>query len=156
LGTDEVVPPGTQLRSDEVVLRHGATGYVAAPGPITSVHAGTGQLVQVGPALALFDASPAMPSYTVTSVPETIDPTALEGAAGPDRVSRVWTQLPATLPLRIRQLASQLTAHAATRYEAVDAVERYLRSTETYRLDSPLPAPGADAVDDFLFVSHQG
>ena len=38
----------------------------------------------------------------------------------------------------------------------MDAVERYLRSNETYRLDSPQPAPGSDAVDDFLFVSHQG
>ena len=36
------------------------------------------------------------------------------------------------------------------------AIEAYLHAHERYRLDSPVPAEGADAVDDFLFVSHEG
>jgi transglutaminase-like putative cysteine protease len=157
LGPDEVVPPDTQPRTDDVVLRSAWNGALAAPGAVTAVHAGTGQLVQVGSGLALFDSSDPMPTYTVTSVPQVEDPERLRSAGdGAQPLSRVWTQLPSTLPLRVRQLAAQLTAHTATRYDAVSAVERYLRTTETYRLDSPLPGPGADAVDDFLFVSHQG
>src|SRR5207249_9322918 len=154
---DELVPPDSRPRTDDVVLRSAWNGALAAPGPVTAVHADSGQLVQVGPGLALFDSSDPMPTYTVTSVPEVTEPSRLRAAVGgADLVSRVWTQLPTTLPLRVRQLAAQLTANAASRYDAVDAVERYLRSNATYRLDSPLPAPGEDAVDDFLFVSHQG
>ena len=36
------------------------------------------------------------------------------------------------------------------------AIEAYLHAHERYRLDSPVPAEGADTVDDFLFVSHEG
>jgi hypothetical protein len=38
----------------------------------------------------------------------------------------------------------------------VSAVEGYLRSHERYQLDSPLPGPGNDAVDMFLFRDHVG
>ena len=47
-------------------------------------------------------------------------------------------------------------AGSASRLNAVNAVEDYLRSNEKYNLNSPVPAAGEDAVDDFLFVSHQG
>jgi protein-glutamine gamma-glutamyltransferase len=157
LGPDELLAPDARPRTDDVVVRSGWNGAVAAPGPVTAVHADSGQLVQVGPGLALFDSTDPMPTYRVTSVPEVTDAARLRAAVGgADPESRVWTALPSTLPLRVRQLAAQLTAHAATRYDAVGAVERYLRTNETYLLDSPLPAAGEDAVDDFLFVSHQG
>src|SRR5262249_40004218 len=147
LGPDDTVPADAQARTDDVVLRSAWNGALAAPGPVTAVHATSGQLVRVGSGLALFDSSDPMPTYTVTSIPEVEDAARLRAAgdhAGP--VSRVWTQLPSTLPLRVRQLAAQITAHAATRYDAVDAIERYLRTNATYRLDSPLPPPGEDAV----------
>jgi hypothetical protein len=60
------------------------------------------------------------------------------------------------VPARVIALGRQLTANAATRREAVDAVVSYLHSHETYKLDSPVPAKGADAVDDFLFRTHTG
>jgi transglutaminase-like putative cysteine protease len=57
---------------------------------------------------------------------------------------------------RVLALSQQLTANATTRQEAVNAVVAYLRSHETYRLDSPVPDRGEDAVDNFLFRSHTG
>ena len=155
-GPDPTVPTDAQPRTDSVVTRSAWNGVVAAPGLVTGVHADSGHLVQLGSGLALFDATDRMPEYTVTSVPEVVDADRLRAAKGAEPVSRQWTELPSSSPLRVRQLAGQITASAPTRYDQVDAVERYLRSNETYLLDSPQPAIGSDAVDDFLFVSHQG
>ncbi len=153
---DDVPADGAATRTDVVVLRSGWNGVVVGPGPVTAVHAESGHLVQVRSGLALFDVSGGMPSYAVTTAPEVLDPGTLRAASGPDAVGRIWTELPTSLPLRVRQLAATITAGATTRYDAVDAVDRYLRSNETYRLDSPVPGPGEDPVDDFLFDSHQG
>ena len=73
-----------------------------------------------------------------------------------DNVSEVWTQLPPTVPSRVGALARRITAGATSRQQAVRAVEDWLGSHATYDLDSPVPAAGHDAVDDFLFVSHEG
>jgi transglutaminase-like putative cysteine protease len=59
-------------------------------------------------------------------------------------------------PERVLALSQQLTANATSRQEAVDAVVAYLHSHETYRLNSPVPDKGEDAVDNFLFRSHTG
>ncbi len=155
-GEDVVVPGGTTLRTDTVVLRTGADGAVVAPGEVSALHADAGHLIQTGTGLVLFDTNGELAGYTVTSLPEVLDPATLRAAAGADPQDRRWTQLPTTVPLRVRQLAAQVTTQARTRYDAVSAVERYLRSNETYRLDSPVPSPGQDPVDDFLFDSHQG
>ena len=64
-------------------------------------------------------------------------------------------QLP-DIPARVYALSQQLTEGAATRRQAVDAVVTYLRQHEAYKLDSPVPAEGEDAVDDFLFRDHTG
>ena len=56
----------------------------------------------------------------------------------------------------MRQLSAELVAGAPTRYDAVLAVERYLRANATYRLDSPVPPRGQDAVDHFLFEARTG
>jgi hypothetical protein len=61
-----------------------------------------------------------------------------------------------SVPARVVALGRQLTAGATTRQEAVDAVVSYLHGHETYKLNSPVPAKGTDAVDDFLFHSHTG
>ncbi len=156
LADEDVVPEGTTLRTDTVVLRTGANGAVVAPGEVTAVHSDVGHLIQLGTGLVLFDTAGALSTYTVTSVPEVLDPATLRAADGVDLRDRRWTQLPTNVPLRVRQLAAQVAAQARTRYDAVDAVERYLRSNETYRLDAPVPPAGEDPVDDFLFDSHQG
>jgi hypothetical protein len=94
--------------------------------------------------------------YQVASVVPVASPERLAAtpvAADPDEEGPVNTP---PVPARVLALAQQLTAHAATRQQAVNAVVAYLHSHETYKLDSPVPAKGADAVDDFLFRTHTG
>jgi transglutaminase-like putative cysteine protease len=73
-----------------------------------------------------------------------------------DPVTPLDTALPSSVPARVLDLARRLTRDAPTAQAKVAAIETYLHGHERYRLDSPAPADGADAVDDFLFVSHEG
>jgi transglutaminase-like putative cysteine protease len=95
-------------------------------------------------------------SYTVVSTPQVRDPAVLRAASSTGGENRFWLQLPPALPDRVRALSTQLTATAPTRYDAVLAVEAWLRANATYTLDSPVPERGEDAVDRFLFVDRIG
>jgi transglutaminase-like putative cysteine protease len=146
-----------QARTDPVTLLSDFSGTVVAPGPIESITI-EGRLLRDtdGGLLATGRAGAPLSSYVVTSVPEVTDAGVLAAAKGADPRDPRWLQLPATLPQRVSDLALQITGGKASRYEQVRAVEDYLRTHEKYQLDSPVPAPGADAVDDFLFVSNSG
>jgi hypothetical protein len=80
----------------------------------------------------------------------------LSDAKGPLTIGTQWTALPAELPTDVSQLAHRITAGATTEYEKVTELETYLRSHETYSLNSPVPGAGQDAVADFLFRDHTG
>ncbi len=56
----------------------------------------------------------------------------------------------------MRDLARRLTLGAETVEAKVSAIESYLHAHQRYRLDSPVPDADEDAVDDFLFESHEG
>jgi transglutaminase-like putative cysteine protease len=66
-----------------------------------------------------------------------------------------YLQLPAISP-RVRRLASELTTGAKSPYQQAEAIRRYLRRGFRYTLQAPLLPDGADAVDEFLFVTRQG
>ena len=146
-----------QARTDPVTLLSDFSGTVVAPGAIESITI-EGRLLRDtdGGLLATGRAGAPLSSYVVTSVPEVTDAAVLSAAKGADPKDPRWLQLPPTLPQRVSDLALQITGGKASRYEQVRAVEDYLRAHEKYQLDSPIPAPGADAVDDFLFVSNAG
>ncbi len=151
----------TAPRTDVVHLLDQFSGSVVAPGAVTSVTVHGRLLLDSDGGLILGTASDGnIPTtYTVTSVPEVTDPKVLAAAGsdtGTDPRDPRWLQLPASLPQRVRDLGAQITSGATTRYAEVRAVETYLRENEKYQLDSPVPAPGADAVDDFLFTSNAG
>jgi transglutaminase-like putative cysteine protease len=67
-----------------------------------------------------------------------------------------YTQLPADLPKRDVALARRITASAPTTYGKVMAVQDWLQRNTKYNLDIPRDPPGVDAVDEFLFVRHEG
>ena len=75
--------------------------------------------------------------------------------AVPPSLAARYLQLPTT-PERVRALAASVTASAPTRYDKVRALERWMATHTEYSLDIPALPAGADAVDDFLFVSRQG
>ncbi len=111
--------------------------------------------------------------YTVVSTVNTATPAQLEAATGPapnqfpgytlttQQVTR-YRQLPHPYP-RVAALASRITggighpgdANPDT-YAKVEAIEAWMATHVKYTTDIPSLAPGADAVNSFLFGSRQG
>ncbi|MEZ0493765.1 transglutaminaseTgpA domain-containing protein [Kineococcus sp. TBRC 1896] len=75
-------------------------------------------------------------------------------AAVPQDVAR-WTQLPAGVPRRVRELGVRL-AGGRDPVAAARAVSAHLRSVARYSLEAPVPAAGQDAVDAFVFQDRVG
>lgn len=76
----------------------------------------------------------------------------------PVEIEKRYLQLPENLPPRIKLLALDVTKSADTPYEKARAIETYLRSGDyKYEIrDVPVPKPGQDFVDQFLFETKQG
>ncbi|MFN2587883.1 MAG: DUF3488 and DUF4129 domain-containing transglutaminase family protein [Actinomycetota bacterium] len=96
--------------------------------------------------------------YSVVSTRGSATPAelrALPPGPVPDAI-RPYLQLPPALPDRVGALARRIAGPAATGYDRVKAIERYLRRNYEYSLDSPVPPAGRDAVDHFLFDANVG
>jgi protein-glutamine gamma-glutamyltransferase len=96
--------------------------------------------------------------YSVVSSRGAASPAELRGA-GPEDVPehlQRYLQFPDDLPARVRELARRITAGTDNQYDAVKAIEEHLRTNYRYTIDSPVPPPGADAVDYFLFEDNLG
>jgi len=147
-----ITPPDGPTRTDVVEVL-GGSATVWSPGPIVSVEAAgvPPPLVDEHGAVRL---TRGIAGYAVTT--RQVPDEQLRSTTGTDNADPRWTQLPATLPARVLALAAQLTAGAPTRFDAAEAIATYLRREATYRLDSPVPLPGEDAVDRFLFVDKTG
>lgn len=96
--------------------------------------------------------------YTATAVLGEVEVAALRRAPLKTEGMAPYLQLPASLPQRVRDVARELTAPYANPYDKVMAIVRHLRSG-TYRYetdDVPVPGPGQDFVDHFLFEIRRG
>ncbi len=152
---DGGLPTGPTLTAD--VRAYAAfQGVVAAPGRVVRVVADSPVTSLGESVLSLTRPPTGQTAYTVTVVLPATGSRALTGISGSDQIDGRFTQLPAELPTRVRELAATLTAGAPNRAAAVRAVETYLRANERYDLASPVAPDGEDAVDDFLFTSHAG
>jgi transglutaminase-like putative cysteine protease len=67
-----------------------------------------------------------------------------------------YVQLPPDLPDRVAALAREVAGAAPTTYDGILALEAWISAHTSYSLDVPVPPPGVDAVDQFLFVDRQG
>ena len=136
-------PPGLADRTDAVrPLLPGLYLPFLAPGQPVSVRTHT----DVGAAgVSMFLPAARGIPYVIRSNATVIDP-----------VTSADTALPTSVPTRVRVLAQRLTRRATTVEAKVSAIEDYLHAHERYRLDSPVPDADEDAVDDFLFESHEG
>jgi transglutaminase-like putative cysteine protease len=65
-------------------------------------------------------------------------------------------EVPSSVPRRVAQLASQVSAGGTTEYDRVHAITEYLRTNYRYSLDTPRLPSDADAVDQFLFHDRVG
>jgi protein-glutamine gamma-glutamyltransferase len=144
-------------RTDDVTMAASAElDVVLSPG-LPLAYAGPGRVISNDDGSAiLIPAARGALSYQVASAVAPASDAELRAASGPDPTDPRWTAVPATIAPRVGDLARRLTATSGDRFDAVNAIEDYLRNNEKYDLDSPEPARGDDAVDDFLFVSHRG
>jgi transglutaminase-like putative cysteine protease len=104
--------------------------------------------------------------YTVVSrrVPVTADDLRRQGAPGAPRLGALWAddemdrylQLPDSTTERVRSLALAVTAPYTSVYDKVRALEAWIGANTVYDLAAPVPPPGTDAVDHFLFESRRG
>ena len=147
--------PGS-VRTDRVRIEEGFGGVLLAPGRPLDVNV-AGQLLAAAGSYVLADPEGGgyPESYTVTSSVSDPPVDVLRRTTGTDQ-GVGSTELPAQLPSRVAALARQVTSGATTTYDAVRSVELFLADRATYRLDSPVPPPGQDAVDHFLFDARTG
>jgi protein-glutamine gamma-glutamyltransferase len=99
--------------------------------------------------------------YTVVSIRPPSTPDLLRRSSSfltqiPRPIAEPYLQLPKDMPLRIAELARQVTANAPTAYDKVRALESWMGANTTYTLDIPPLPRGADAVEQYLFVDRQG
>ncbi len=142
-------------RTDRVTLTGSSDGTVWSPGRLVSIEA-SGVRIPLVNELGDVQLPGVRGGYSVTSDVLITDPARLRSTRGQDDTSRRWREVPEDLPDRVDALAREITRGASNRYDAAEAIAQWLRSEATYRLDSPVPAAGMDAVDQFLFVDKTG
>jgi transglutaminase-like putative cysteine protease len=102
--------------------------------------------------------------YTVVSNRVRVDDSILrrQGLIGPRltdlgrEVLGRYLEVPDSTSAETIALADELAAGEPSTYDVVRAYEAWMSTNVEYDLDAPLPAPGEDAVDDFLFDSKLG
>jgi hypothetical protein len=70
-------------------------------------------------------------------------------------INEKYTVLPEELPVRVKELAEDITADYVTTYDKLKAIEAYLQNY-TYSLSPSSPPEGQDFVDYFLFEGREG
>jgi transglutaminase-like putative cysteine protease len=151
----------SSLYSDTITMKPYTTGQTILPGVIpTSLFlqklSVNGQFT---PETAIFNSSETMFSYSWQS--NIYDFSSDQSNADLTINDPFYTQLPSDLPTRVKQLAQQITASAATPYEKAEAIKLYLQSNYTYKFgkDDPLyitKPSSQDPVDWFLFEHKSG
>ncbi|KPL78795.1 hypothetical protein ADN00_06095 [Ornatilinea apprima] len=84
------------------------------------------------------------------------DQLAAAGTEYPSEVLSAYTQLPETLPKRIKALAQTITEGSESSFEQSLLIQNYLRSNYSYSLEITPPPAGQDVVEYFLFEEKQG
>lgn len=97
-------------------------------------------------------------TYSVVSYRPEFNPERLRASSGdyPPAIRERYLQLPPTISERTRALAQSLTAPYTNPFDKVSALRDHLLSNYPYNFFPPPHPPGADVVDNFLFVDKEG
>ncbi|MBE3553389.1 MAG: transglutaminase domain-containing protein [Kyrpidia tusciae] len=157
----------TRTLRQSITVQSGPLPVVVAAYPLTRVvsvalnHEGA---FRTDPAGAWMSFGNLMPGdrYTVessvpVSVPEGAKQALPADPAGLPPTVRADLQLPPDVPARVVQLARTITADQPSVYGKAQALIQYLKSHYQYETQQiPVPRPGQDFVDQFLFESKIG
>ncbi|WP_432510982.1 transglutaminase-like domain-containing protein [Kineococcus sp. SYSU DK001] len=144
------------VRADDVAVLGAYPAVVSAGSPVALrspdrlLDSGSGLVVAGAGAGSAYRVS----ARVVPSLEDAGDVPGTGAADAPVRAQR-WLALPASVPARVRDLGRELTA-GRDAVSAARAVSAHLRSVARYSLDAPVPGPGVDAVDAFLFTDRVG
>ncbi len=96
-------------------------------------------------------------TYSVVSYRPNFEPDLLRRAATdyPPHISQKYLQLPDNISERVKKLAVELAAPHDNHFDKVTALNNYLL-TIPYDFFPPAHPPGAEVVDNFLFVDKRG
>ena len=146
--------PSGQRVEYEITLDQGATGLPTAWRP-ESVDADDIELT-VQRAVRPTSPVPAGTSYGGASVLAPQDPTVLRASEGeiPEEIRDRYTQLPAQTPDRVGERTAAIIGDADTTYDAVAAVERWLRTEKDYSLQADTRSE--TIADTFIFEMEAG
>lgn len=73
-----------------------------------------------------------------------------------DKIRSIYLRLPSTIPDRVKNLVTDLTAAKTNAYDKAIAIQNYLRSNYKYTLEPQIVPEGKDFVDYFLFEGKEG
>jgi transglutaminase-like putative cysteine protease len=174
-GPDIEVPPAigdTRVVDDVAVERFVQTYYLETDMPNVIFHASrpsqviadTDVWVRPDGALRATTILPSGSIYTVVSNRVRVDDSILrrQGLIGPRltdlgrEVLGRYLEVPDSTSAATIALADELAAGEPSTYDVVLAYEAWMSTNVEYDLHAPLPEPGEDAVDDFLFDSKLG
>jgi len=144
--------PGNLTQRFEIVVAHGDTLF-AANQPVSG---GADLIALYRSETDVMGLRGAPSQYTVVSRVASADQDTLrQSPISYSTEITLYLQLPSTLPQRVRDLAAQVAAGAATPYDKAARIEAFLR-TYPYTLDLPPLPEGRDLVDYFLFDAPGG
>lgn len=73
-----------------------------------------------------------------------------------DNIRKYYTDVPKSVPDRVKKLAQEITKDAGSDYEKLKAIESYLAENYKYTMKPGSIPKGRDAVDYFLFDKNSG
>jgi transglutaminase-like putative cysteine protease len=98
-------------------------------------------------------------TYSVVSYRPNFDPNRLRqltDAVYPPDINQRYLQLPGNISPRVRQLALNITKPYTNTFDKIQALNDHLRTNYPYNYFPPPHPPGAEVVDQFLFVDQEG
>jgi transglutaminase-like putative cysteine protease len=121
---------------------------------IYMVHDGIADTVKISEATGPISVK----SYQIEVTTPSINVNVLSKSTGldPESVTKRYLQLPAELPLRVKQLGEEMTSKITNRYDSVLAVQSFLENNYKYSLHTSVPPANQDFVDNFLFQTKVG
>jgi transglutaminase-like putative cysteine protease len=147
------------LKYDHIVYPSGLKGILASPtttfemNPITEKIVSLNNIKQIS--LDEYQLVYEVPKYSVKALLGSSD---VDPVIENDLFMQQYTQLPDSLPPRVRELALEITAGKNTWYDQAVAIEGYFDRPEYFyeKTDVLIPGEKDDYVDQFLFDSKRG
>jgi transglutaminase-like putative cysteine protease len=161
---DSLPRPPEQLQADlaksDLTIRHlrlqTSTLFTGLYPQVVTAPPGT-ILVNENSGLKLEKSVPLYYEYRITCYSLLYRPAVEAGLETEDLlISNRYLQLPDSLPLRVINLALELTANQPNSYAKIKALEGYLRRHYSYTTAIPNTPKGRDFVDHFLFDLQEG